>query len=145
MWLYTYMYTLGEEVGFYFGWMCFYSKFISAPLVIGLAMYVLRPRGITVDTDPYLPFFSIVMALWGVLFVVVSSVCCGVLYTHTQTGTAIVASIISRRAAIFELHKTIQGLLRVEGGAVGETETGHFVPFSDFFSFSSSGSVRVTF
>lgn len=52
--------------------MCFYLKFICAPLVIGLAMYVLRPRGVTVDTDPYLPLFSVVMALWGVLFVVVS-------------------------------------------------------------------------
>ena len=48
-------------------------KFICAPLVIGLAMYAFRPRGVTVDTDPYLPFFSVVMALWGVLFVVVSS------------------------------------------------------------------------
>ena len=65
---------IGEEVGFYFGWMCFYLKFICAPLVIGLAMYALRPRGVTVDTDPYLPFFSIVMALWGVLFIVVSSI-----------------------------------------------------------------------
>lgn len=53
--------------------MCFYLKFICAPLVIGLAMYVFRPRDVTVDTDPYLPFFSVVMALWGVLFVVVSS------------------------------------------------------------------------
>ena len=62
----------GEEVGFYFGWMFFYMKFICAPLVIGLGMYALRPGGITVDTDPYLPVFSIVMALWGVLFLVVS-------------------------------------------------------------------------
>jgi hypothetical protein len=60
----------GEEVGFYFGWMCFYLKFICVPLVIGLAMYILRPGGITVDTDPYLPFFSVIMALWGVLFIV---------------------------------------------------------------------------
>ena len=74
------MWLLGEEVGFYFGWMSFYSKFIGVPLVIGLAMYILRPRGITVDTDPYLPFFSIVMALWGVLFVVVSS------SSHTMQG-----------------------------------------------------------
>ena len=58
-------------MGFYFGWMCFYLKYICAPLVIGLAMYFLRPRGVTVDTDPYLPFFSIIMALWGVLFIVV--------------------------------------------------------------------------
>ena len=51
--------------------MCFYLKFICVPLAIGLAMYALRPRGVTVDTDPYLPFFSIIMALWGVLFIVV--------------------------------------------------------------------------
>ena len=61
----------GEEVGFYFGWMCFYIKFICIPLMIGLTMYSLCPDGVTVDTDPYLPFFSIIMALWGVLFIVV--------------------------------------------------------------------------
>ena len=59
-------------MGFYFGWMSFYLRFIWVPLVVGLAMYVLRLRGVTVNTDPYLPFFSIVMVLWGVLFVVVS-------------------------------------------------------------------------
>ena len=47
-------------------------KFICAPLVISLGMYVLRRDGITVNTDPYLPFFSIMMAMWGVLFLVVS-------------------------------------------------------------------------
>ena len=61
----------GEEVGFYFGWMCFYLKFICFPLIIGLVMYLLSLRGVTVDTDPYLPFFSVIMALWGVLFTVV--------------------------------------------------------------------------
>ena len=65
---------VGEEVGFYFGWMCFYLKFICIPLVIGLVMYCLQLRGVTVDTDPYLPLFSVIMALWGVLFIVVSSV-----------------------------------------------------------------------
>ena len=35
-------------------------------------MYMFRPSGITVDTDPYLPFFSVFMAIWAVLFVVVS-------------------------------------------------------------------------
>lgn len=54
--------------------MCFYMTFICVPVVIGLAMYLLRPAGVTVDTDPYLPLFSVIMALWGVLFLVVSPV-----------------------------------------------------------------------
>ena len=47
-------------------------KFICVPMMISVVMYILRPGGITVNTDPYLPFFSIMMALWGVLFLVVS-------------------------------------------------------------------------
>lgn len=62
----------GEEIAFYFGWMNFYSTCIILPTVIGLAMYVLRPKDTTVDTDPYLPFFSVIMAIWAVLFLVVS-------------------------------------------------------------------------
>lgn len=87
---------LGEEIAFYFGWMCFYLKFICAPLVIGLAMYAFRPRGITVDTDPYLPFFSVVMALWGVLFVVVSSPshCVSIRRTPFLKKGALVASAL---------------------------------------------------
>ena len=62
-------------MAFYFGWMHFYSTYMIMPAVVGLAMYIFRPSGITVDTDPYLPFFSVFMAIWAVLFVVVSA--CG--------------------------------------------------------------------
>ena len=52
--------------------MNFYTSLIVIPAVVGLSMYFFRPSGVTVDTDPYLPFFSVVMAIWGVIFVVVS-------------------------------------------------------------------------
>ena len=61
-------------MAFYFGWMNFYSTYMIVPAVVGLVMYIFRPSGITVDTDPYLPFFSVFMAIWAVLFVVVSVV-----------------------------------------------------------------------
>ena len=72
------LYT-GEEIAFYFGWMDFYSTCILVPLVVGLAMYLVRGKETTVDTDPYLPLFSVFMAIWAVLFLVVRTVihaCC---------------------------------------------------------------------
>ena len=66
----TYMYV-GEEIAFYFGWMDFYSSCILVPLLLGLIMYLVRGKGTTVDTDPYLPLFSVFMAIWAVLFLVV--------------------------------------------------------------------------
>ncbi len=52
--------------------MHFYALCIIVPALVGVGMYALRPSGVSVDTDAYLPFFSVVMALWGVLFLVVS-------------------------------------------------------------------------
>ena len=65
-----YMYE-GEEIAFYFGWMDFYSSCILVPLLLGLVMYLVRGKETTVDTDPYLPLFSVFMAIWAVLFLVV--------------------------------------------------------------------------
>ena len=62
----------GEEVGFYFTWMKFYSSFVFWPAILGILMFLFRPSSATVDTDAYLPFYSVFMALWGVLFLVVS-------------------------------------------------------------------------
>ena len=64
---------LGEEVAFYFAWMNFYSTFVIIPAIIGLFMFLLRPSGNDVDTDAYLPFYSVFIAIWGMLFLVV---CC---------------------------------------------------------------------
>ena len=46
---------------------------VTVPALIGVALYAFRPAGVSVDTDPYLPFFSVIIAVWGVLFVVVSA------------------------------------------------------------------------
>ncbi len=62
---------VGEEIGFYFAWMTYYSRCILIPLFIGLVMFILRPSDCTVDTDAYLPFYSIIVAIWAVLFLVV--------------------------------------------------------------------------
>lgn len=72
---YTCVLSTGEEVGFYFAWMKFYSMFILLPALVGFLMYVLRPGDISVDNDPYLPFYSMFIAIWGVLFLRVSA--CG--------------------------------------------------------------------
>lgn len=59
-------------MAFYFAWMNFYSTCILVPAVLGLLMYFLRGAGTTVDTDAYLPFYSVFMAIWAILFLVVS-------------------------------------------------------------------------
>lgn len=62
----------GEKTAFYFAWMNFYSSYILVPALLGILMYLLRGADTTVDTDAYLPFYSVFMALWGVFFLVVS-------------------------------------------------------------------------
>ena len=62
----------GEDVAFYFAWMNFYSTYILVPALVGVVMYFARGASTTVDTDPYLPFYSVFMAIWAVLFLVVS-------------------------------------------------------------------------
>ena len=54
--------------------MQFYSTCILIPLVFGVLMYFVREDDATVDTDPYLPLFSVFMAIWAVLFLVVSQI-----------------------------------------------------------------------
>lgn len=62
----------GEETAFYFAWMSFYSTYILVPAVMGVVMYFVRGAGTTVDTDAYLPFYSVFMAVWAILFLMVS-------------------------------------------------------------------------
>ena len=116
----------GEEVGFYFGWMCFYLKFICVPLVIGLAMYILRSGGVTVNTDPYLPFFSVVMALWGVLFIVVR------LFTEFNFGVAV--------SLLTNFCKTLPAnlLFPEREHVAGKTFTNSSEPFIKVYNITSS-------
>ncbi len=67
--------------------MQFYSLCALVPAVVGVAMYALRSSDDTVDTDPYLPFFSVFMSIWAVLFLVVGDNL--KIHTHTHTHTYI--------------------------------------------------------
>ncbi len=67
--------------------MQFYSLCALVPAVVGVAMYAMRSSGDTVDTDPYLPFFSVFMSIWAVLFLVVSDNYTQKTHTHTHTHT----------------------------------------------------------
>ncbi|XP_065183783.1 anoctamin-8-like [Sycon ciliatum] len=59
----------GEEVAFYFVWMLFFAKWLLIPGVLGLALYLFRPEGVTVDNSPYIPLYSLCVPIWGVFFV----------------------------------------------------------------------------
>ena len=63
---------VGEDVALYFGWMQFFSVFLNYSAIVGLIMYFLRPSDASIDNDPYVPLFSVFMAVWGVLFLIVS-------------------------------------------------------------------------
>ena len=57
----------------YFAWMKFFSTFLCYAATVGLLMYFMRPGGASIDSDPYVPLFSLFMAVWGVLFLIVSN------------------------------------------------------------------------
>ena len=73
-------------MAFYFGWMNFYSTFILIPAAVGVIMYFIRGVDITVDTDAYLPFYSIFMVIWAVLFLVV---CFNYLHLYGYLGSSL--------------------------------------------------------
>ena len=60
----------GEEVGFYFAWLHFYTKQLCIPAISGTIVLIIRTyRGDTVDTCSVTPLFGIgVMFFWSVIF-----------------------------------------------------------------------------
>ena len=58
----------GSEVAFYFAWLNFFTKLLLLPGLAGLALWLLRPEGTSVDTSARIPAFTIFVALWGVSF-----------------------------------------------------------------------------
>ena len=66
------LFCIGEEVALYFAWMKFFSTFLCYSATVGMIMYFMRPSGASIDNDPYVPLFSLFMAVWGVLFLIVS-------------------------------------------------------------------------
>ncbi|KAK3237448.1 hypothetical protein CYMTET_52480 [Cymbomonas tetramitiformis] len=59
----------GEEVAFYFAWMNHFTLWLVFPAVVGLAYYLYTQKTeISVDNNPYVPFFSFGMVIWATLF-----------------------------------------------------------------------------
>lgn len=62
----------GEEVALYFVWMDFFGKMLIFPAILGIVNYTLMPRDVPVEEDPFMPIFSAFMALWSIVYLVVS-------------------------------------------------------------------------
>ena len=60
---------LGHEVGFYFAWIGFLTKWYFFPGILGLLVYGLRIyRGDTIDEDELVPFYGLVCFFWAIFF-----------------------------------------------------------------------------
>jgi len=59
----------GEEVAFYFAWMSFFTWTLLPISMLGAALFLHRPKGMTVDDSPYLPVYALMMALWTILYI----------------------------------------------------------------------------
>ncbi|CAM9723991.1 unnamed protein product [Chrysoparadoxa australica] len=59
----------GSGIAFYFAWMQHFTVWLRLPAVAGLALYARRVlAGDSVDDDPYVPFYSLTVILWGAAF-----------------------------------------------------------------------------
>eukprot|EP00977_Amphora_coffeiformis_P027664 scaffold34630_cov185-Amphora_coffeaeformis.AAC.10 len=59
----------GYEVGFYFAWLGFLTRWYFFPGALGALVFVFRLyRGDTIDTDEYTPFYGLLTFLWAVFF-----------------------------------------------------------------------------
>ena len=64
----------GEEVAFYFAWMSFFTWSLLPIALFGAALFLHRPKGITVDASPYLPIYALLMAFWTIVYIKVRKV-----------------------------------------------------------------------
>lgn len=58
----------GSETAFYFAWLDHLTAWLAAPSVVGLALFLLRPRDETADTDTDNAVFSLFVVVWGFLY-----------------------------------------------------------------------------
>lgn len=59
-------------MAYYFAWMNFYMTCVLIPAIAGALMLLFRTGGVDVLFDPYLPLFAFFVAIWGVLYTIVS-------------------------------------------------------------------------
>ena len=65
-------FIVGESVAFYFGWMTCFTWTLVPIAFVGILLYFFKPRGVTVDDNPLLPLYEILMAFWAISFLAVS-------------------------------------------------------------------------
>jgi len=59
----------GEEVGFFFHWFNFYTRWLTVPAVLGLLAFTRRFVGLSLVTQRYIQWaFAVVMIMWSACF-----------------------------------------------------------------------------
>lgn len=59
----------GEEVAFYFSWMCFLVDYLLLPGIMAAIVRIIRYyRNDTIDTCELTPFLGIFVFMWGIIF-----------------------------------------------------------------------------
>ena len=58
----------GEHVTLYFAWLSFFTGWLWVPGIAGVLLWLLQPSDMTVDRSPWAPIFSLLIVVWGVLF-----------------------------------------------------------------------------
>ncbi|XP_048585783.1 anoctamin-8 [Nematostella vectensis] len=61
----------GEGVALYFAWMTCFTWTLVPVAVLGAMLYIFKPKGVTVDDNPLLPFYEVLMAFWAITFLVI--------------------------------------------------------------------------
>ncbi|EDO33016.1 predicted protein, partial [Nematostella vectensis] len=61
----------GEGVALYFAWMTCFTWTLVPVAVLGAMLYIFKPKGVTVDDNPLLPFYEVLMAFWAIAFLVI--------------------------------------------------------------------------
>lgn len=61
----------GENVAFYFGWMTCFTWTLVPMAFAGILLYFFKPRGVTVDDNPLLPLYEVLMAFWAISFLTI--------------------------------------------------------------------------
>ncbi|RHY47866.1 hypothetical protein DYB34_000033 [Aphanomyces astaci] len=59
----------GEKVAFYFAWVEMYTKWLVAPVVVGIFLFVQQVQSASLD-QPLAPVYALFMAIWASLFLV---------------------------------------------------------------------------
>lgn len=65
--------STGESVGFYFGWMTCFTWTLVPIAFVGILLHFFKPRNVTVDDNPLLPLYEVLMAFWAISFLTVSN------------------------------------------------------------------------